>query len=316
MRKLTIKVACLFFLLAGIQNALIAQDTTKLPPIKELMDQIDRYFKGQDTSNLPPLNELFDKLRMYKTAPDTTKLPSKKELVYNKELYPNAAAKGMMTPTGWGSTRSFVFGFIGATFPQVYTSKPDMIAAVGIGLGNAKKNVGVVSILNINNVSEFNTFSASLIVSRQLGKGTSISVGGLNMLASKRSDAGASFYVAVSHASQRIRPKIPGNARLNYTIGFGTERFLEKSPKDISTGKSKYGTGVFANISYEVIKRVNITAEWSGLNLGFAVGWKPHFGLPFKLPAINIGIADLTRSSGEKPRFVIGIGHSFSLSKK
>lgn len=46
MRKLIIKVACLFFLLAGIQNSLIAQDTTAVSsprPKKELSTNREVY---------------------------------------------------------------------------------------------------------------------------------------------------------------------------------------------------------------------------------------------------------------------------------
>lgn len=318
MRNLSLKGMCLIFILLCIQNALIAQDTTKLPPVKEVLDQIDMYLKGQDTSKLPPFNELINKLRMYKITPDTIPLPPKKELVNKTEMYPNPSGKGMMTPSGWGGRLPFVFGFIGATFPQVYTSKPDMIAAAGVGLGDSYKTVSVVGIFNILNVSSASTYSGSLIVSRHIGKGTSMSVGGLNLLASKRSDAGASFYIALSHASQKIKPKTKGYAALSYTIGAGSGRFYEKSPKDIQTGKGKHGTAVFANVSYELIKGLNIIGEWSGLNLGFAFSWRPSFGksMPFKLPAINIGLTDITRLTGEKPRFIMSLGHTILLKKK
>ncbi len=228
------------------------------------------------------------------------------------EIYPNPSGKGLMTPTGWGSSRSFAFGFIGATFPQVYTNKPDMVAAAGIGVGNSYKSVGVVGIFNILNVSEASTYSGSVIISRHIGRGTSMSIGGLNLLASSRSDADASYYIAISHASQTIKSKTPGYSAFSYTIGAGSGRFYDKSYKDSLTGKGEHGTAVFANLSFELAKGLNIIAEWSGLNLGFAIGFRPSF----KFPALNIGVADLTRNSGDKPRLVLSLGHAFLLSKK
>ncbi len=246
-------------------------------------------------------------------AQDTTSvsLMRENELKDKYELFPNASGKAMMTPTGWGGYRPFVFGFLAGTFPQAYTTKSDMVAGAGLGVGNSYKAVSVVGIFNILNVSEGSTYSGSLIVSRHISKGTSMSVGGLNLLASDRSDADASFYLAVSHASQSIASKTPGYSALSYTVGVGNGRFYDKSPQDIATGKGEHGTAVFANISYEVVKGLNIIGEWSGLNLGFALGFRPSL----KLPAINIGVADLTRNSGDKARFIVSIGHAFLLSK-
>lgn len=245
-------------------------------------------------------------------------IPATGEVTNNFELYPNSAGKGMMTPSGWGSTRPFVFGYIGGTFPQVYSNVSDLMGGVGIGVGNSYKNVNVVGIVNIHDASEFNTLSGSIIASRHIGKGTSLSGGALNIFRDTRTDAGSSFYLALSHASQKIKSKTPGYSGLTYTIGVGSGRFYDKSPKDILTGKSEHGTAVFANISYELARNLNITAEWSGLNLGFALGWRPAFSKKpgSNGPAICIGVADLTRSSGEQPRLIISLSHAILLSKK
>jgi hypothetical protein len=244
-------------------------------------------------------------------AQDTANAKPPDELIVKTEIYPNSSSKGMMTPTGWGGSRAFIFGFLGGTFPQVYTSKSDLVAAAGLGVGNSYKAISVVGIFNILNVSEASTYSGSLIVSRHIGRGTSMSIGGMNLLASKRSDADASFYIALSHASQRIKSKTPGYSAFSYTIGAGNGRFYDKSLKDSLAGRGTHGTAVFANISYELVKGLNLIAEWSGLNLGFALSFRPSF----KLPAINIGVADLTRTSGDRPRLILSIGQAFSLSK-
>jgi hypothetical protein len=233
------------------------------------------------------------------------------ELKDQTEIYPNPSSKGMMTPTGWGGSQAFIFGFLGGTFPQAYTSKPDMVAAAGLGVGNSYKAISVVGVFNILNVSEISTYSGSLIISRHLGRGTSMSIGGLNLLASSRSDAKESYYLAISHASQTIKSKTPGYSAFSYTIGAGSGRFYDKSKKDSLAGRGTHGTAVFANLSYELAKGLNIIGEWSGLNLGFALSFRPSF----KLPAINIGVADLTRNSGDRARLIISIGQAFSLSK-
>ena len=240
------------------------------------------------------------------------------ELTDNLELYPNLAAKGMMTPTGWGSTRAFGFGYIGGTFPQVYSNDNDMIGGAGIGVGNSYKSISVVGIVNIHDASELNTLSGSIIASRHIGRGTSLSGGALHIFRDYRTDARASYYLALSHTSQSIKSKTPGYSGLSYTIGVGNGRFYDKSPKDISTGKGEHGTAVFANLSYELLRNMNITAEWTGINLGMALGWRPFFSATKRYvgPSISLGVADLTRSSGDQPRLILSLSHAFILSKK
>ncbi len=218
-----------------------------------------------------------------------------------------------------GGTRPFAFVFLGGTFPTAYSPKSDLVAATGIGVGNSYKNVGLIGIFNVNDVSNFKLFSASFTASRHIGRGTSMSVGAINVLQQKGLDVEASFYVALSHASQKLKSKTPGYSRLSYTVGVGTGRFNDKSPKDISVGKSNHGTLVFAGISYEIIKNVNVNAEWSGINAHFSFGWKPpkfSKNSKFRMPSINLGVADLFRTSGDHPRFIASIGKSFLLSKK
>jgi hypothetical protein len=218
-----------------------------------------------------------------------------------------------MTPTGWGGAGAYIFGFIGGTFPQPYRNNSDFVAAAGLGLGNCYKTVGLVGILNINDVDEFNNYSASFIVSRHIGKGSSLSVGALHLFADKhKTDAGPSYYFVFSHALQNLASTNKGYSRLSYSIGVGSGRFYDKSPKDIAEGKGGNGTAVFANLSYELFKNFNVNAEWTGLNLGCGIGWRPGF----KLPVIAIGLADLTNSSGNKPRFVSSIGYAILFSTK
>jgi len=224
-------------------------------------------------------------------------------------LYPNSAGKSALTPTGWGSSGTHIFGGMGGSFPQLYHKSIDLLASVGVCAGNPVKYVSVVGVVNINDVSKFDNFSYGFIASRFLGKASSIAFGAENIFRDpKKNDAGSSFYLVFSHASQTIQSPTPNMSRLSYSVGLGSGQYATKSPKDILEGKGKYGTIVFGNISYEVIKNVNVSAEWTGINLGFSMGL-----LPFKkLPGISIGIADVTRFSGDKAHFVFNIGHSLS----
>jgi len=230
------------------------------------------------------------------------------------ELYPNDALQSVMTPTGWGGYGTYVFGGIGGAYPEVYRrNKADLITYAGVTTGDFTKFVNAATSLNMTDVHKFRNFSANFVLSRKLFKGTSVSIGGLQLFANKKqSDAsGSTFYIAFSHAVQTLASQTPGGSKLSYTIGIGTGRFLYKSPKDIGAGRGKYGTAVFGNISYEIFKHANLNAEWSGMNLGFSFGVRP-----FKNPlSFGIGIANLTRYSADKPGAVFSIGYPLSIKR-
>ncbi len=235
----------------------------------------------------------------------------------NQVLLPNNSVQSIMTPTGWGGgNASYLFGVIGGVFPAMYTTpnKGDLVAAIGISAGNSKKYVNASVSLNITRVSELRDLSLNVIISRQILKGASISVGGLGMFASPAvSDApDATYYIAFSRSAQGIRSKTAGYSGLSYSLGYGVGRFLYKSPLDIANGKGKFGTGFFANVSYEVLRQININAEWSGMNLGFSSGVRPIRGSAL---TFGFGIYNLTKYSGDRVQYIGSLGLPISLAK-
>ncbi len=236
-------------------------------------------------------------------------------IVISQYMLPNNSISSIMTPSGWGSYGTFIYGVVGGIYPAGYTNKADLIASAGITFGSPAKAVNVAASVNIGRVSEVQDLSVNLVLSKEIFKNSSISIGGLQMFADEQiSDAPYhTYYVAFSHAVQTLKSKRPGFSPLSYTIGFGTGRFLLKSPFDIDRGKGKYGTGVFASVSYEIFKQVNINAEWSGLNLGFSTGFRPikNNNLTF-----GIGIYNLTKYTGDRAGVIATLGLPISLDKK
>ncbi|GAB2986946.1 hypothetical protein GCM10027049_28440 [Mucilaginibacter puniceus] len=231
------------------------------------------------------------------------------------ELSPNDAMKSVMTPTGFGGFGTYVFGGIGGVYPAVYTNRGDMISSVGFCIGNSEKIVNFATSANITKVTSLSDVSANFILSKKIFTGTSIAVGALQIFAhSVQSDApGGTYYAAISHAVQTVRSKTQGYSALTYTIGYGNGRFIQKSPFDVAAGRGSKGTGIFGNISYELFKRVNIMAEWTGLNLGFSTGLRPLKNSPF---SIGIGVSDLTRFSSDKPSMMFSMGYPLSLTRR
>ncbi|MDQ7949092.1 MAG: hypothetical protein REI78_05420 [Pedobacter sp.] len=259
-------------------------------------------------------NVFEDKLRVKLDS-----LRKEKELSFFGDitLLPNNAVSSVMTPSGWGGgNTTYIYVVGGGIFPAQYKdpSTGDLIAAAGISFGDPKKWVNVSASINVGRVDDFRDLSGNIILSRQIFKASSIAVGGLQVLASRSvSDApDPTFYIAFSHAVQSVHSKTGGRSALGYTIGIGTGRFLYKSPLDVQTGKGKYGTGVFANVSYELFKNVNLNAEWSGLNLGISSGIRP-----FKRSALTFGygVYNLTKNSGDRISFIGSLAYPFVLDK-
>lgn len=233
-------------------------------------------------------------------------------------LLPNNAVQSVMTPSGWGGgNTTYIYVVLGGIYPAEYATpnRADLIAAAGISFGDSKKYVNVSASVNVGRVSELQDLSGNIIISKAIFKASSISVGGLQLFASSAvSDApDPTFYVAFSHAVQTLASKSDGRSALGYTIGFGNGRFLYKSPFDIATGKGRYGTGVFANISYEVFRNININAEWSGLNLGFSSGVRPLRNVPL---TFGFGVYNLTRNSSDRVSFIGSLAYPFVLDKR
>jgi len=229
------------------------------------------------------------------------------------ELLPSGAMGSVMTPTGFGGSGFNAFGGIGGAYPQLYTNRADLGGSVGVCIGNPVTALNVAVGLNIADISTFNNYSANLILSKRVFRGSSISVGGLGMFADGlKSDAAKNtYYVAFSHSVQSLPSKTPGSSRLTYSIGIGNGRFYEKSPLDMANGKGRYGTAVFGGVSYELIRNVNINAEWTGTNLGFSTGIRP-----FKKPlSLGVGVTNLTDYSGDKTSMVFSLGYPLALTR-
>lgn len=233
-------------------------------------------------------------------------------------LLPNNSVQSIMTPTGWGGGNStYLFAVVGGVYPALYTTpnKGDLAAAVGISGGNSSKFLNASLSVNITRVSELRDFSLNIVLSRQLFKGSSISVGGLQLLASPSvSDApDGTYYIAYSHAAQGVKSRTTGYSGLSYTIGYGVGRFLYKSPMDTFTGKGKYGTGFFANVSYEIMRQINLNAEWSGMNLGFSSGIRPIRGSAL---TFGFGVYNLTNYTGDRVQYMGSLGIPILLNNR
>jgi len=231
--------------------------------------------------------------------------------IYN--YTPNNHGKSVTTPVAWGASNNVVFMGVGGTYQSPYSDNADGAAALGFGLGDPKKNVGVqVTFINLD-LTEWGEYSSAIHLSRDLGNADAIGVGVENIMLTDGGDSDRSYYVVYSRASQDpsvINPKT-NKSKLHYSVGLGKGRFSDMSPMDTADGKGEHGTYVFGNVSYEVYDTCNVITDWNGMNLN--AGVSKSFMVE-KIPfAVTVGVADLTGYSGDGARLVVAGGFGFKL---
>lgn len=227
---------------------------------------------------------------------------------------PNGAAKGLMTPTAQGAAYKAVFLGAGYTNDVPYNEgAPDGTLSGGIGLFDPVGAVGVQLGATMADVSGVGNFSFSIKVHRYLGHGTTLAVGGESLFSDTHvSDFDSeSYFAVVSHAFGFAKNR-RGLSRIHASAGFGSGRFLNKTPADVAAGKGERGTGVFGNLALEILPDVNVVGEWTGTNLSAGLGLVvPVPGMPL---GVVVGMTDLTDQSGDgNARFIFSGGFGYSL---
>lgn len=226
---------------------------------------------------------------------------------------PNNYGKSLTTPVAWGASNNVIFVGVGGTTPAEYSQGTDGAVVLGGGIGDPVKNLGVqVSIVSLD-VSQWQEYSASVHIFKDLGNANAIGVGVENVMITNGGDTGKSYYVVYSQGVQTepFVNKTTGNSKLTYSIGVGSGRFGDKSPFDVASGKGEHGTYAFGNIAYDIADSFNVIADWNGLNLNAGVSKTFWVGnLPL---ALVVGAANLTHNSGDGVRLIGAVGTGFKL---
>ena len=229
-----------------------------------------------------------------------------------QSLLPNIHGKSLTTPIAWGASNGVVFAGVGGTVNAPYSDKADGAAVLGVGVGDPIKNLGAQIAFVSLDLDEWKEYSMTLHLYHDFGGGTAVGAGIENVMLTDGGDAGKSYYIVFSHGVQGdMFASETGTSKLHFSIGAGTERFGEKSERDVLEGKGRYGTYVFANVAYELFNEFNVVADWNGINLN--AGLSKTFWLDKYPVAVTVGAADLTDNSGDDVRLVFAVGTGFKI---
>ncbi len=228
-----------------------------------------------------------------------------------KVALPNGVGHTLTVPSAYGpaafvtqDSRPALSVSFGGVSRVPYTHKPDGGIGFGLTFGNAFETVGVslgVSLNDLSDLGKTDRMSLGFAFSRYLTDGLSVAVGGENLLVQK-TDGQSSFYAVASLAFDADRSVMPFDGV--FTLGAGTGRFAEKTPRDIAEGHGASGTILFGALAVELSDHTNLIADWNGRNLSVGAAFRiPRTGV-----SLRLGLRDLTGHSGDGPRVTGSIG--------
>ncbi|HEY9666531.1 MAG TPA: hypothetical protein V6C91_06975 [Coleofasciculaceae cyanobacterium] len=273
-------------------KAVVAQNTpTKTKPCLQALA----------TRNNPKANELCSQVEdLQQQLRDVENIKVKDELQASPAL-------SIVIPTGFGADNNT--GFISATFQERtrFSNVSDGGLGIGIGLGDARKAVGVelsYTAASFGGSRDFGAGGFNVKVHRQLGNdwavaagwNGAINIGGPN-------DFEDSLYGTVTKVLKTREDINAPFSRVAVTAGVGTGQFQSAS----AIAEDKDGVNVFGNVALRVAKPVSVIAEWSGQDLGVGVSIAPFKNIPL---VITPAVRDLV-GAGDGPRFVLGTGFAF-----
>lgn len=174
---------------------------------------------------------------------------------------------------------------------------------VGVGLGDAKKYVGLELGYTFVDSDDFGEGGFSGKLHRRVGDNASIAFGWNGFANIGRNDFEHSIYGVGTYIFKLTRSLDSAFSRLALTVGGGNGQFRSNVDRD----QFENGANIFGNLALRVIRPVSLIAEWTGQDLAVGLSIAPFKNFPF---VITPAVRDVT-GSGYEPRFVLGAGVSF-----
>jgi hypothetical protein len=222
--------------------------------------------------------------------------------------YQASPSMTVTNPAGFGADNNT--GYIGASYVSRvrYThSEPDGALVAGVGLGDARKSVGVELSYTLASVAgnhtEFGRGGFNVKVHRQLADDLSVAAGWNGLLNIGHNDFEHSLYAAATKVFP-LREDIKSPfSRVAVTAGLGNGQF--RSEKDIANDRG--AVNLFGSVAVRAAEPVSLIAEWTGQDLTLGASIVPFKNLPL---VITPALRDVA-GAGDGARFVLGVGYSF-----
>jgi len=217
-----------------------------------------------------------------------------------------APSGSISTPSAFGANFGQIFGGFGFQSRTRFTNQADGGLALGVGLGEPQKIVGLDVTLAILSLFGDNAGrgSFSFKIHRSLPEGFAVALGFENAINWGGTDGSSSIYGVVSKFFQLTETTKEPFSQLTLSLGVGGGRF--RSEGAIEDGVNSLG--VFASAGLRIVEPVSAIVEWSGQDLNAGISLIPFPKVPL---TVNLAGADLTGNAGDGARFVMSIGYNY-----
>ncbi|ELS01849.1 hypothetical protein Xen7305DRAFT_00015560 [Xenococcus sp. PCC 7305] len=219
---------------------------------------------------------------------------------------PNRGAPGMTigNPYGFGADGGAFFAGFGYQSDTRFGNDDDEdgVANFGVGLGNAKKAVGLelsYTMGSFGNNRDFGTGGFNAKMHRQFPGAWGVAAGWNGFLnLGDENDFENSFYLVTSKIF-RTREKLNSPfSRIAATVGFSNSEFNNDSDREFD---------VLGSLAFRVARPLSTVVEWTGSDLAMGVSASPFRRVPLTL---NIAVRDIA-GEGDGARLVFGAGMGF-----
>ena len=222
--------------------------------------------------------------------------------------YQSSPAITISNPSGFGADN--FTAFVGAGYQERtrFGYLDDGGVVFGVGLGDARENVGVqlsYTLASFGGSRDFGTGGFNAKVHRRLNDEWSVALGWEGFATTGFVDFRDSIYGSVSHLVRTRESITEPFSRVALTAGVGNGRF--RTEDDVFDDRDNIN--VFGSAAVRVVEPVSAIVEWTGQDLAAGLSITPFRDLPLVLlPAVR----DIT-GAGDGGRFVLGAGVSFQL---
>jgi hypothetical protein len=303
--------------LTGYQQPVMAQTNTPSPENRSTFSELSLATNSELA--LKQVNSLNDQIRSESTIAqakpaDPTlnqyllREPPANVFTGRTGIDSDIPGSSITSPVGFGAEYGSVFASLSyqdrVRFPSPQT-RNDGSAAIGFGLGDARKAVGVEVVASSASTFRrgfYNVGSVSVKAHRMVSDDTSVALGVENIVNWGGTDGGTSVYgVASKYFSLKDSADEPFSS-ITASLGLGGGRF--RSIGDINNGKGAINP--FASVGVRIARPVSLIMDWSGQTLGVGLSIAPIRNVPL---TINPALVDLTNGAGSGARFTIGVGY-------
>ncbi|WP_051394497.1 hypothetical protein [Leptolyngbya sp. Heron Island J] len=220
--------------------------------------------------------------------------------------YRSSPAITISNPSGFGADN--FTGFVGVGYQERtrFGNKDDGGLVVGIGLGDARENIGVqlsYTVASFGGSRDFGTGGFNAKLHKRLADDWSVALGWEGFATTGFVDFEDSIYGSVSHLIRTRDSITKPFSRVALTAGVGSGRF--RTEDDVFDDRDS--VGVFGSMAVRVAEPVSAIVEWTGQDLAAGLSITPFRDVPIVLlPAVR----DIA-GAGDGGRFVMGAGFSF-----